>query len=671
MYCSDCETKASFDRMGDIVFACFSHNKNDAINCSDAWKKGNKRGAAEILLKWFRTRKVPKWYFDITKRMTIVRNLLNYFPEDIKKSKEVADKLLEGEIYWGGTYQNCGFPPKWMEFKADEEYNEFLNRHFFLFDLGIAYWCTSDEKYARAYVRLLTDFVDGVAPVDIIMYRTNGTAWNPGPWNLLNVGIRAKTWLYSLPFFIDSPSMNGELLIRMFYSLIQSRTVLRYLSPEIWPNYDHNHFVMEMQGLFTIGVMLPELSATAGPDAQFAMLQLERAIECQILDDGVQCEETPNYHFGCINWFIEPMLLGELNGYAFSSKYRDRLEKMTRFCTYMIRPDGSITPHGDSWPVNRDSVMALCKYSLVNISLPWRVKPDYYVFLLLGAAMELLKDDNSLGLMPLNAVFPKGGFYFVRTAWDSSALSLVIRNGASLSGHTHADHLSMDISAYGGPLLTEPGTISYAEGEERRYFKSSHAHSTIVIDNNSTKEYISTWKWRSSPVVGASEFTQDSDGTKITCWHYAYDPIRVSRTVALHKNRFWVVDDLISGLSGNEIASYYHFVSDKVELLNLDMFQCAMSNVSEKAPSLAIIILSPKYIPSIENGWNAPIYGIKVPCRVLKLTENKAYETSSCRTLLIPFPKGETPMISVKRNNNTTELSIGGSFPCQAIVRLT
>ncbi len=42
--------------------------------------------------------------------------------------------------------------------------------------------------------------------------------FNPCPWNLLSVGIRAKTWIGSLEFFLDFLSMNGELLVWMLYS---------------------------------------------------------------------------------------------------------------------------------------------------------------------------------------------------------------------------------------------------------------------------------------------------------------------------------------------------------------------------------------------------------------------------------------------------------------------
>lgn len=51
-----------------------------------------------------------------------------------------------------------------------------------------------------------------------------------------------------------------------------------------------------------------------------------------------------------------------------------------------------------------------------------------------------------------------------------------------MSGHAHNDCLSFELFVKGRPLIVNSGTLLY-QGAERRYFRSTEAHNTFMIDN--------------------------------------------------------------------------------------------------------------------------------------------------------------------------------------------
>lgn len=652
-----------FKEMADVVFPALTEKIPEVLECKKAYKSNNQQEALNKLLAYFRQRSTPRWFFSHHDQELLANGLRKNFPEQVTQHIRSADLLLSGKISWAGQDQPCGFPPDWFEQKKDEEYNEFLNRHPFLFDLGIAYWCTKDEKYARAYTVLMTDFIDKEGFPDIPWYRTKNMTWGPGPWNLLNTGIRIKNWLASLEFFLDSPSLSGDLLVRLLYSLMQHRAVLRYISPEIWSNADHNHYLMEMQGLLTLALMVPELNWTATADREFAQAQLERMRLAQVLEDGVQCEQTPGYHFGCIEWFGEPMLLGRLNDFPFSNDYIQNLRKMIEFATHITRPDGTLAPFGDSWPLKFTSTFALAGYLMPDAGLPFPGNPDPRLYLLAGGRLPT-PDASAKPRFPLTAEFPKAGYYMMRSSWDVSALFLVLRNGSSKPGHCHADHLSFDLSAYGAPLIIEPGANDYQESPERRYFKSSAARNALTVDGKSSMEYLDRWTWKETPRIGCSGLLSDKNGLTISAWHEGFNPIRCTRKITFVANRFWMIEDTLTNLNQNEVSLYFHFQADKAKLLS-SPHPGGGTAVLPDAPSIAVIQIEGESKPLIEEGWYSTSYGVKKPCKVLRLTKPKTAGVFISRTLLFPFPKGEKQIFTVKKSGEGYAITLGGSHPYQ------
>ncbi|MCV5714780.1 heparinase II/III-family protein, partial [Escherichia coli] len=75
----------------------------------------------------------------------------------------------------------------------------------------------------------------------------------------------------------------------------------------------------------------------------------------------------------------------------------------------------------------------------------------------------------------------------MRSGWEPDAHHAIIDIGPIgcpvSGGHGHADLLSLQCSIFGEPCLVDAGTYSYgAEPAWRDFFRSTAAHSTVVVD---------------------------------------------------------------------------------------------------------------------------------------------------------------------------------------------
>ena len=88
-----------------------------------------------------------------------------------------------------------------------------------------------------------------------------------------------------------------------------------------------------------------------------------------------------------------------------------------------------------------------------------------------------------------SAAFNSGGYFVMRDGWETTDNYLLVDGGnlgAMSGGHAHADALAIELAAGGRTLLVDPGTYTYHEPVEmRNYFRSSAAHNTLTIDDES------------------------------------------------------------------------------------------------------------------------------------------------------------------------------------------
>ncbi|HEX6630375.1 MAG TPA: heparinase II/III family protein, partial [Gemmatimonadaceae bacterium] len=157
-----------------------------------------------------------------------------------------------------------------------------LNRHQFLVTLGQAYAFTGDERFARGFAELVTQWVDANPP-------KLGINWASS----LEVSFRAISWCWALHLFRHSPELSPALYGRMLGMLaVHGRHLERYLSTYFSPN---THLTGEALGLVYLGLLFPELAHAPRWLARGWGI-LEEWMPRHVRPDGVYFEQASQYH---------------------------------------------------------------------------------------------------------------------------------------------------------------------------------------------------------------------------------------------------------------------------------------------------------------------------------------------------------------------------------------
>ncbi|AZN43349.1 alginate lyase family protein [Paenibacillus albus] len=182
-----------------------------------------------------------------------------------------------------------------------------------------------------------------------------------------------------------------------------------------------------------------------------------------ISDEGVHLENSPSYHQAIAQ------SIGQYRDYfiANNNPYGVQLDglynKMMRFATFIIKPDGYFPQIGDT-PKGKP------------ITTLWN-DPGY-----LYAATQ-----GKSGVAPsaTEAVFLKSGYVILRDRWSTGGKGTYIAFTAAYksAAHKHNDDLNV-LYYHDRDILIEAGPYGYDyTNDYTKYVYSSYAHNTLIVDN--------------------------------------------------------------------------------------------------------------------------------------------------------------------------------------------
>src|SRR5256714_23517 len=441
-----------------------------------------------------------------------------------------------------------------------------LNRHQYFATLGRAYWHTNDELYARTFVEHLESWMEQNPP-------KLGINWSSS----LEVSFRAISWLWALYFFRDSEQLTLQLFLRALKFLhIHARHLETYLSTYFSPN---THLTGEALGLFYLGTVLPEFRRAARwreTGARILLAELDRHVR----PDGVYFEQSSYYHRYTTDFYTHLYVLDRANGGGLADKVREKLLLLLDHLMYVTRPDGTTPLFGD----DDGGRLAV---------LEERAPNDFRAALSTGAALFARGDYKFvageaaeemfwlLGVSGLRAfdaleacapsdasrAFKSGGYYVMRDGWTRDANYLLIDcrpHGVYDGGHAHADALAFDLSARGRTMLVDSGTYTYTGSQELRdLFRSSAAHNTLTIDDESSSVPGGPFSWKSAARAAAHDWTSRArfDFFEGTQDGYARlpSPVGHTRSVLFLKGDYWVVRDRAETEGAHRYDLNFHF----------------------------------------------------------------------------------------------------------------
>ncbi|MCF7974968.1 MAG: heparinase II/III family protein [Phycisphaerae bacterium] len=575
--------------------------------------------------------------------------------------------------------------------KGDPEWTYCLNRHEFLTELGRAYWQTGNEKYTRAWKRLLGDWIAKNPMPDLEwMLNVDGEVSRPhfmtqGTWRPLTLGIRMYTsFLPCFYHFLHSPEFTPDFLLTMLTSMVEHarHTRLYYTRHKSYFNVSPNWGLMESNGLAHMGILFPEFVEANDWKAE-AMSRFEEQIRMQLCAEGIQVERASGYHLVCTFCFMQILDLALRNGVRVSDTYKLNAEKMIDFVVSIMKPHGvyPMLKDADESDVFGERASYGLWEDINNLNmledyndLRWVLKAGARLFN--RPDMLWIATHGKQGEKPTlsSVAMPDSGFCTMRTGWNHEDLYCVYTCGElgvmdQSCVHGHADALSVDISGYGETLLIDPGRYLY-EGPWRVWFKSTSAHNTLTVDGQDSSELADEWMFRTKAKSTLQAWSSTGCFDYVDGSHDGFerlkDPVTHRRRVVFIKPRFWLVVDELTAGARHQYDQYWHFGPDAqmTEDQDLSVSACYKNGAGILVKPILTDGLSLKqYCGSSDpiQGWVSYDYAVKMEAPALQYSK-AAEQGMTLATLLVPFV-GKAPDATVKAlNESQYEVAYGDAM---------
>ncbi len=428
---------------------------------------------------------------------------------------------------------------RYLNFAAvgDHKFVWELNRHQHLVLLAQAFLFTGSQDFTREVFTELESWLDQ-NPFQ------RGINWA----SALEVAFRALAWIWV--YHLTAAEMADAFRRRFLTELYRhGRHLAENLSVYFSPN---THLLGEAVALFALGTLFPEFPGSDAWKVKSAEI-VEGQLVSQVRADGSHFEQSTYYHVYALDFFLFFYLLA-----GRPEKLRRALTRMAEYLHWLLGRERRIVfigdddggrvfhPYGDRDQFGR-ATTASCAIVLgredwigtkddVAEQAAWWIGAD---------ALRLTRQRRSA---------PSGGRLFREsgaTFLESGDLFVQMNCGpfgAGGAGHSHSDTLSVLASFAGERIFVDPGTYTYADAEERNWFRSSAAHNTVRIDDLDQANPVGPFRWASKPQVTLTAWKPNAEGGLVdaVC---KYRHFTHRRRVLLTPGQLLVFDE-ISGPAG-------------------------------------------------------------------------------------------------------------------------
>ena len=488
----------------------------------------------------------------------ICRNRLDLFDLEGQDVGSVIDWNYE---YKAGRKAPTGFAPA-IDYRdyavtGDCKFVWEPNRHQHLVVLGRAFRLTGDCRYAETAVRHLESWIEQ-CPYGM------GMNWR----SPLELGIRIINWTWLFELIRPSGLLDRQRMARFlpvaYRHLWQiTRQYSRFSSA-------NNHLIGEAAGVYIASSYFRSLRAARRWQQESREI-LCREISSQTHGDGGTREQALGYHLFVAEFFLLCHLVGRNIGEEFPKPYQQQLERMVEFLAAFVEGGGSPPMFGDS-----DDGYVLDvggredrARSLLAVAAVLFGRSDFKalsggchepLFWLLGrdgckAHVRMAAETHPQRLSSRS--LPDSGYYLLQAGspGGKDAISVTFDCGelgfGPIAAHGHADALSFTLRAFGEDILVDPGTYDYfTYPNGRSYFRSTHAHNTVVVDDGNQSEMIGAFLWGRRATSRCLRWEPGPEGGTVTGEHDGYQArsggVIHRRTISLDGRRgeVGIVDEL-------------------------------------------------------------------------------------------------------------------------------
>jgi uncharacterized heparinase superfamily protein len=565
-------------------------------------------------------------------------------PDAEETRREKIDAILNNRFEFNGESFDLPEQIDWLNNPSrDVEWHILLHKFYYAVGLGMAYTETGAQCYLEKWQVLTGSWIEQTPPGFIAADVT---------------GRRVQNWIYAYYYFVGQARQSA--LCPLFHlKLIASiAKQVNFLRENLTPA--RNHRTLELYAIFLTGVAFPELKE-AKEWVSFALPELARNMQTDLLPDGVQCELSTDYHQLVLKNYLCVRRLAKLNSIPVPEAMDERLVKALEFSMYVHKPDGIVPSLSDG---------------------------DARGFLdLLMQGYELYGRDDMLyvatqgrrGAPPArrSVHFPDSGYSIVRSGWGENGKSfadeqyLILDCGPLGAGnHGHFDCLSFELAAHGRSLIVDPGRYTYSEAGEvnwRVKFRGTAYHNTVVVDGkNQTRYELRAIKETSRHAHGSvrHKVTGPAPGHELRTFEtksrsdFIHGIARSHEYDAVHERRlffafgeYWICCDTLTSPNAHRYDLLFHLAEQAQNQVTIKRERGTLSVCS---PNL-VIAQEERYDSmefGVEPGFVSYRYGVKQSAPIVRFSQNGT--NAEFQTVLYPY-RDVAPNILVRELRITAE----------------
>ncbi len=544
-------------------------------------------GTPEELIDALRERSRTSFFFH-------PRNRKDFFLNTLTSTQPLEDILDEADLVLRNRFQTLGSPvvdlgstiPWQRDFKSGKEWplrrlrkHELLDagnssdvkvpwelsRFHQVWWLGKAHWLTGNHAYAEKFGELVSDWIDKNPP-------GKGVNWPIA----MEVSIRAMNWIAGYHFFCESQSFKRDFWVKFVRSLLEHGAFIE--SHIEYARINHNHFLSNVAGLIYLGIFFRDLPI-GRRWLRWGVRELERQMQEQVYDDGVNHEKAIAYHRLVLEFFYSSALLCKINSITLSPLFWKRLEQMFGFLQSYSRADGSTPLVGDAddgrlfrftmhQPIN-DHRHALSVGAILFRRPDLNASAGRFdqeaVWYFGGEGFEIHRMLGMQATLPGSQAFTAGGFYVMRTEHTHIFIDAGEIGLRGRGGHGHNDTLSFELWHH-VPFVVDSGTFTYsADANMRRRLQGTASHNTVMVNDREIVDWTDLWsikKDTTNPKV--LNWSTDSGADILEAEHFGYqrlaDPVVHRRKFIFDKTTSeLLVTDTLTGRHAHTLSIRLHF----------------------------------------------------------------------------------------------------------------
>jgi hypothetical protein len=502
--------------------------------------------------------------------------------------------------------------------------------------LAQASWISGEVRYTEELVAQIQDWV-----------RKNPVGYGVNWACPMDVAIRAVNWLWAVGLAADISAITNEFLAALLASLLShGRHVFENL--EIRDDgITTNHYLADLVGLLFLGLCLPESHETE-QWRRFALQELTKEMDVQVLPDGVHYESSLSYHRLVTEMFLSAAALCRHHDQALPQPFWSRLERMCEFVVAYTKPNGLAPQIGDG---DNGRLHILSGYGISDIR-------DHRHLIAVGAILFERADwwastgplwierlwfggsqiprwqqpPLSGSLTPKSSAFPDGGFYILRQSKDYVLFNCNPVGTKGLGTHKHNDLLSLEVHLGGEDIIIDSGSFLYTSNPEAyNSSRATSAHSTVVVDSAEQNRFLSNKLFVLHPDARLKTLSWESDHgyDSVSAEHDGYtrakDPVIHRRAVTFSRSTGQVeildhFSDPVNGSASHKLIWTFPFAPGCVVEPHKDgwMITAPCQHVRLSAPYCDLTGENLSIDSKIEQGWVSPRYGVREQAPILR-----------------------------------------------------